>query len=83
MRDWVEMALVVTLVRDASDMRDSRDSSGGLKAAGSPELNELAIEHDRVACLLLVRVCLLLLLNLAEELAKAARLPMRGMILLA
>jgi hypothetical protein len=33
MRDWVEMALVVTLVRDASDMRDSRDSSGGLKGA--------------------------------------------------
>ncbi|NTV44015.1 MAG: hypothetical protein HGA63_12010 [Syntrophobacteraceae bacterium] len=44
-------------------------------AAGSPELNELATEHDRMACLLLVRVCLLLLLNLAEELAKAVACP--------
>jgi hypothetical protein len=44
-------------------------------AAGFHELNKLAIEHDRMACLLLVRVCLLLLLNLAEELAKAAACP--------
>jgi hypothetical protein len=46
-------------------------------------LNKLVIESDRMVCLLLLRVCLLLFLQFLEEAGKAARLRMGEVILLA
>ncbi len=47
-----------------------------------PVLYKLVIEHDRMACLLLLRVCLLLLVQFVEKVGKAVCLRLGEVILL-